>query len=91
MMCEDLTKELASKSDLLAVEAELQGDIKALAVAQQESLQAAFDYREIATKGDIAEVKTAIAESKAETIKWVVGLIFMQTGVIVALMLRLAK
>ncbi len=68
---------------------------EALASAQQESLQAAFDYREIATKGDLlavqAEMKATIAEAKAETIKWVVGLIFMQTGVIIALMLKLLK
>ncbi len=68
---------------------------EALAMAQQESLQAAFDYRDLATKGDVKEselrLDARLAEAKAEIIKWVVGLIFMQTGVIVALMLRLAK
>ena len=64
---------------------------EAMVTAQQESLQAAFDYRELATKSDIAEVKTSIAESKAEIIKWVVGLIFMQTGIITAILMKLIK
>ena len=68
---------------------------EAIARAQQESLQTAFDYRDLATKGDIKEselrLDARIAEAKAEIIKWVVGLIFMQTGVIVALVLKLAK
>ena len=48
----------------------------------------AHDTAELVTKNDLA---AALSEAKAEIIKWVVGLIFMQTGVIVALMLRLAK
>ena len=66
---------------------------EAVASAQQESLQSVFDYRELATKSDLKDMATtgALAETKAEIIKWVVGLIFMQTGVIVALMLKLAK
>ena len=47
--------------------------------------------KELATKSDIAEVKTSIAESKAEIIKWVVGLIFMQTGIITAILVKLIK
>ena len=43
---------------------------------------------DLVTKADLA---TALAETKAEIIKWVVGLIFMQTAVIIALMIKLAK
>ena len=43
---------------------------------------------DLVTKADLA---TALAEAKAEIIKWVVGLIFMQTAVISALMIKLAK
>ena len=48
----------------------------------------AHDTAELVTKNDLT---AALAETKAEIIKWVVGLIFMQTGVIVALMMKLAK
>ena len=44
---------------------------------------------DVATKGDIKNSEIAlrkeIAESKVEIIKWVVGLLLAQTGVIVAL------
>ena len=49
------------------------------------------DLRDSATKDDTRKLELAIAESKAEIIKWVVGLIFMQTGVIAALMMKAAK
>ncbi len=68
---------------------------EAMVQAQQESLQAAFDYRELATKGDLltvqSELKAIVAESKAEIIKWVVALIFMQTGIITAILMKLIK
>ena len=68
---------------------------EAMVKAQQESLQAAFDYRELATKGDLREMELRLdarfSESKAEIIKWVVGLIFMQTGIITAILMKLIK
>ena len=40
---------------------------------------------EIALMKEIADIRKEIAESKVEIIKWVVGLLLAQTGVIVAL------
>ncbi len=64
---------------------------EALAVAQQESLQAAFDYRDLATKGDLQETEHRI-DIKLERItgeitllKWMNGLII---GGIVALIIK---
>ena len=76
---------------------EIQAEIQA--ETQRETIEIVVNeletrhLKELATKADIRDMATmtALAEAKAEIIKWVVGLIFMQTGVIVALMLRLAK
>lgn len=48
----------------------------------------AKDANELVTKTDLT---AALAETKAEIIKWVVGLIFMQTAFITAPILKLAK
>jgi hypothetical protein len=57
---------------------------------QAEALSFAFkkaqesNLDELATKGDIKEIELKIAESKVEIIKWVVGLMLAQTGLIIA-------
>ena len=68
--------------------------LKATGLSEQQAeevvavVSEAQDASQVVTKNDLT---AALAETKAEIIKWVVGLIFMQTGVIVALMMRLAK
>ena len=42
-------------------------------------------YAEMATKSDIKELKVKIAEAKAETIKWMIGLLLAQTGLIITM------
>ena len=71
------------------IQAETQRETIEIVVSELETRH----LKELATKSDIRDMATmtALAEAKADIIKWVVGLIFMQTGVIVALMLRLAK
>ena len=70
------------------------GAEEGLAEAIVEGLTAA-DTSELATKGDIAEVKaeiaevklelkTEIAEVKADILKWMFGAIIAQTGIILA-------
>ncbi|MEO5328734.1 MAG: hypothetical protein H7829_10865 [Magnetococcus sp. THC-1_WYH] len=39
--------------------------------------------KEMATKRDIKELEVKIAETKTETIKWMVGLLLAQTGLII--------
>lgn len=68
--------------------------LKATGLSEQQAeevvavVSEAQDASQVVTKNDLT---AALAETKAEIIKWVEGLIFMQTGVIVALMMRLAK
>jgi len=45
-----------------------------------------LDLSNLATKQDIAQLRTEMAELKAELIKWVVGIGFAQIAVIVAIL-----
>ena len=79
--------------------------LKAAGLSEQQAVEVvavvaeSHDSFETATKGDLREMElrqdarfdARISEAKADIIKWVVGLIFMQTGVIAALMMKLAK
>ncbi len=59
---------------------------KALAMAMSEILQS----KELATKHDITqlrlEIARDIAETKVELLKWLIGLLVAQTGMIIAAM-----
>ena len=72
---------------------------KAHAKAQARVLSSALESQELATKGDIAtlqreivsemasreeRLRREIAESKTESLKWIVGMLAAQTGLIVA-------
>ncbi|MBF0134375.1 MAG: DUF1640 domain-containing protein [Magnetococcales bacterium] len=59
--------ELATRRDLKELELATKRDIKEL---------------ESATKQGLKELEVKIAEAKAETIKWMVGLLLAQTGLI---------
>jgi basic membrane lipoprotein Med (substrate-binding protein (PBP1-ABC) superfamily) len=60
--------------------------------AQAEALTAAvkqavdIDLSNIATKTDIADVRREMAETKAELVKWVVGVGFAQVATILAVL-----
>ena len=60
--------------------------------AQAEALTAVvkqavdIDLSNIATKTDIADVRREMAETKAELVKWVVGVGFIQVATIVAVL-----
>ncbi|HIJ84499.1 MAG: DUF1640 protein [Magnetococcales bacterium] len=62
--------ELATRRDLKELELATKRDIKEL---------------ELTTKRDIKELEAKIAEAKAETIKWMIGLLLAQTGVIITI------
>ena len=57
------------------------------AEAHAEALKAALD-EEVATKRDLKEMeinlKREVAEMKADVLKWLIGLLFLQAGFIVA-------
>ncbi len=44
-----------------------------------------FDLSNLATKTDIAELKASIAESRADLLKWVIGLLLVQGGAVITL------
>ena len=62
--------ELATKADLAAVKAELKADLA--------GLESRVDIK-------LADLRTALFEVKADLLKWVIGLILVQGGVVVAL------
>ena len=41
-------------------------------------------YDHLATKADIADVKTEIAKSQAATIRWMIGLVGVFAGIVIA-------
>jgi hypothetical protein len=65
-----LREEVATKSDLAAVKAELAADIAALRTE---------------LKGDIASIRTELAADKHDMLRWMVGTGFAQVGLTVAL------
>jgi hypothetical protein len=62
-----------------------------------DALKAAFDefienrFADLASKRDIKELEVKLAETKADLIRWVVGVGFLQITLITALLLRLIR
>jgi len=84
-------KQLATKQDMEAREADLKRDIH----ESEYRLEVKIKELEITLRKDIeilrAEVKRDIAETKAELIRWVVGVGILQLTIITALLLKLAN
>ena len=85
--------ELATKTDLAALQAATKADIEALRLATQADiaeLRAATqaDIAELreATRADIAGVRLEIEKTKADLIRWMAGLLIAQGGVIIAML-----
>ena len=70
------TSSLATKEDLRHVETALKEDI---ALVKEDIRQV-----ETALKEDIAAIKTDIANSHADILKWLFGIIFAQTAIVIA-------
>jgi len=60
-------------------------------LAKLEDLATKHDIKELelSTKRDLAQIEAKIAETKADLIRWVVGVGLLQITIIAALMLRL--
>jgi len=82
---------LATKLDLEALRLATKSDLEALRLATKTDLEAL----RLATKTDLDAARNSleksIAESKAETLKWIVGTVGLQTVVILGAALALAK
>lgn len=75
------------RRDIELMRIELKRDIEALRL----ELKRDMSVLRTEMKKDIAETHRAIAESKAELIRWVVGVSILQTTLIVGILARLAK
>jgi hypothetical protein len=82
----------AATFDTLATAKRLKeaGLSEAQAEAVTDAIRAARDSADVATRGDLAELKLAVkadlAELKAELLKWFVGIAFAQSALVVTLL-----
>ena len=91
-LSEVMTTELATKSDLKELRAwanaefaDMRGQMRAEFADIRREMRTGF--AEVRT--EFARVRTEMAESRAESIRWMVGLFVAQTSVTVGVMLRL--
>jgi hypothetical protein len=86
---ETAEERLASKNDLKNTEAALKTDVKNTELRLQNDLEKTkIEFKNELKQTEFrikSELEAKIAQSKAEIIKWVAGLLLAQTGVIAAL------
>ena len=77
------TSSLATKEDLRHVETALKEDI---ALVKDDIRQVETTLKEdiALVKDDVAAIKTDIANSHADILKWLFGIIFAQTAIVIA-------
>ena len=76
-----LREEVATKSDIATVKAELSADIAAV----RTELKADIAAVRTELKADIAALRTELAAAKHDMLRWMVGMGFAQVGLTVAL------
>jgi hypothetical protein len=90
-IAEIVEKQLATRQDVASHEAEIKRDIH----ESENRLEARIKELEILLRKDVeilrAETKRDLAETKAELIRWVVGVGILQLTIITALLLRLVN
>lgn len=90
-MAEVVEKQLATQQQVSEHESNLRRDIEALRV----ELKRDIETLRLEVKSDMsvlrADFKKDIAETKAELIRWVVGVGILQTTLIIGILARLAK
>ena len=88
-----LLQQRATKSDLAGVKAELKADVAAVkadltadlaAVRAEQKADGVLLRSEMAALGN--KLRAEIADSRAETLKWLIGLLLVQGGLIVGLL-----
>ncbi len=104
-MADVVEKQLATQQEARDHEANLRSDIEGLRVELKRDIENLrkdvemlrleskrdIDVLRAEMKKDIAETHRVIAETKAELIRWVVGVSILQTTLIVGILARLAK
>lgn len=86
-LAEVVEKQLVTQEEVREHESNLRRDIETLRL----ELKRDIDVLRAELKKDIADTHRAIAESKAELIRWVVGVGLLQTTLIIGILARLAK
>ncbi len=86
-LAEVVEKQLVTQEEVREHESNLRRDIETLRL----ELKRDIDVLRAELKKDIADTHRAIAESKAELIRWVVGVGLLQTTLIIGILARPAK
>jgi len=86
-LAEILDRQMATKAEVDTHENNLQRDIEGVRV----ELKRDIEVLRLELKRDLAETNTRIAETKADLTRWVVGVGFLQTTVIIGVLLKVAK
>ena len=80
-----LNSNLATQADVAAIQREIAGVQREIEVLRQET-KADIEVLRQETKASIAGVQREIAEVKSDLIKWLVGALIAQGGLVVALL-----
>ena len=76
---------LATKADLAAGLAELRAELNATIAAQGAELRAEIAAQGAGLRAEMVRLEASVANGKAELLKWMIGLILVQGGVVVGL------
>jgi hypothetical protein len=84
-------QEAATQARALAEILDRQMATKAEVAEHENNLQHAIEVLRLELKRDLAETNTRIAETKADLTRWVIGVGFLQTTIIIGVLLKVAK
>ena len=86
-LAEIIDRQMATKSEVEAHDNNLRRDIEVLRLETKRDIEAL----RLDMKREIAETNARIAETKAELTRWIIGAGLLQTTVIVAVLMKVAK
>ena len=84
-------QQAATQARALAEILDRQMTTKAEVAEHENNLQHAIEVLRLELKRDLAETNTRIAETKADLTRWVIGVGFLQTTIIIGVLLKVAK
>jgi hypothetical protein len=97
-LAEIIDKQMATKSEVETHENTLRRDIETLRLETKRDIEMLrletkrdIEALRLDMKREIAETNTRIAETKAELTRWIIGAGLLQTTVIVAVLMKIAK
>jgi hypothetical protein len=97
-LAEIIDKQMATKSEVETHENTLRRDIETLRLETKRDIEMLrletkrdIEALRLDMKREIAETNTRIAETKAELTRWIIGAGLLQTTVIVAVLMKVAK